>query len=116
MNTVEEMRANMLTGLTYLDTILPKGSHVLTTGLANVSVMYQLVHDRIHPLGRVGLPIIYTHVYSYLDCLQISPCHGWLTSNDTLRALTTQRAVDLCKAICDATYDYLPRHFDIAYV
>jgi acyloxyacyl hydrolase len=116
MTTVEEMRTNMLTGLTYLDTILPKGSHVLTTGLANGSVMYQLLHDRIHPLGRVGPTITYAQVYSYLACLQISPCHGWLTSNDTLRTLTTQRAVDLSKAIRDATYVYSPRNFDIAYV
>jgi acyloxyacyl hydrolase len=116
MTTVEEMRANILTGLTHLDTVLPKGSHVLTTGLANGSLLYELLHDRVHPLGRVGPPITYAQVYSYLSCLQISPCNGWLTSNDTLRALTSQRAVDLSGAIHDATYAYSPRNFDVAYL
>ncbi|CAF4277703.1 unnamed protein product, partial [Rotaria sordida] len=59
MTTVEEMYSNILNGLTYLDTILPKGSHVLTTGLANGSILYQLLHDRIHPFGRVGIQFTY---------------------------------------------------------
>ncbi|CAF0795333.1 unnamed protein product [Adineta ricciae] len=116
MTTVEEMLNNTLTGLAYLDTVLPKGSHVLTTGLANGSLLYQLLHDRIHPLGRVGPPITYTQVYSYLTCLQISPCNGWLSSNETLRDLTTQRAVDLSAAVRNATYSYSPRNFDVAYI
>jgi len=79
MTTVEEMLNNTLNNLAYLDTILPKGSHVLTTGLANGSLLHQLLHDRIHSLGHVGPPINYTQVYSYLTCLQISPCNGWLS-------------------------------------
>ena len=67
-------------------------------------------------MGRVGPPITYSQVYSYLTCLQISPCNGWLTSNDTLRQFTTQRAVDLSKAVRNATYSYSPRNFDVAYL
>ena len=116
MTTVEEMRANLLTVLKHLDTILPKGSHVLTTGLGNGSLLYQLLHDRIHPLGRAGTPVTYAQFYSYLSCLQISPCNGWLTTNDTLRALTSQRAVDLSEAIRNVTLSYSSSNYDLYYM
>jgi len=116
MTTVEEMRANVLTVLNHLDTILPKGSHVLTTGLANGSLLYELLHNRIHPLGRAGTPVTYAQFYSFLSCLQVSPCNGWLTTNDTLRAITSQRAVDLSEAIRDVTLAYSPKNFDLDYL
>ncbi|UJR23997.1 hypothetical protein I4U23_026963 [Adineta vaga] len=115
MTKVDEMYTNVRTTLTYLDTILPKGSHVLTAGLINGSLFYQHLHDRIHPFGRVGPPITYTDVYSYLSCLQISPCNGWLTSNDTLRMLTTQRAVELSEAVRNASFSFTPKNYDIDY-
>ena len=116
MTTVEEMYANVITTLTYLDTILPKGSHVLTTGLANGSVFYDLLHDRLHPFGRIGPPITYAQMYDYLSCLEISPCNGWLTSNDTLRGLTTQRAVELSAIVRNATFSYSAHNFDVDYL
>ncbi|CAF4105413.1 unnamed protein product, partial [Rotaria sordida] len=116
MTTVEEMKKNVLTTLEYLDTVLPKGSHVLTTGLANGSLLYDLLHDRIHPFGRVGTPISYSQIYDYLSCLQISPCNGWMTSNATLRALTTQRAMELSAAVRNVTYTYKPMQYDIEYL
>jgi acyloxyacyl hydrolase len=116
MTTVEEMRANVLATLSYLDTVLPQGSHVLTTGLANGSYLYDLLHDRMHPFGRVGVPLTYPQMYEYLSCLEISPCNGWLTSNATLRDLTTQRAVDLSQAVQNATLTYQPRNYDSAYL
>lgn len=116
MTTPAEMHANVLSTLFYLDTVLPKGSHVLTTGLANGSYLYDLLHDHMHPFGRVGPPFTYPQMYDYLSCLQISPCNGWLTSNATLRDLTTQRAVDLSAAVKDATSSYQPRNFDTAYI
>jgi acyloxyacyl hydrolase len=116
MTTVEEMHVNVLATLTYLDTVLPNGSHVVTTGLANGSYLYDLLHDRMHPFGRVGTPLTYPQMYDYLSCLQISPCNGWLTSNDTLRDITTQRAVDLSGAIKNVTLTYQARNFDSAYI
>lgn len=116
MTTVGEMRANVVATLFYLETILPKGSHVLTIGLANGSYFYDLLQDRMHPFGKVGTPLTYPQMHDYLSCLQISPCNGWLTSNTTLRNLTTQRALDLSGAIKDATLSYQPRNFDTAYI
>ncbi|UJR31905.1 hypothetical protein I4U23_019379 [Adineta vaga] len=116
MTTVEEMRQNVYTALTYLDTVLPKGSHVLTTGLANGSMLYDLLHNHIHPFGRVGIPLTYPQMYDYLSCLQISPCNGWLTSNATLRDLTTQHAVALSQAVQNASLSYQPHNYDIEYL
>ncbi|CAF1649860.1 unnamed protein product [Adineta ricciae] len=115
MTKYDEMYTNVRTALMYLDTVLPKGSHVLTAGLINGSHFYEYLHDRIHPFGRVGPPITYTDVYSYLSCLQISPCNGWLTSNDTLRTLTTQRAVELSEAVRNASFSFTPKNYDIDY-
>jgi acyloxyacyl hydrolase len=116
MTTAEEMHANVLATLFYLDTVLPKGSHVLTTGLVNGSYFYDLLIDRMHPFGRVGAPFTYPQMHDYLSCLEISPCNGWLTSNATLRDLTTQRAVDLSAAVKNATLSYQARNFDVAYI
>ncbi|CAF1261864.1 unnamed protein product [Adineta steineri] len=116
MTTVQQMHKNVITTLTYLDTVLPKGSHVVTTGLGNGSMLYDLLHDRLHPFGRIGPPITYPQMYDYLSCLQISPCNGWLTSNDTLRALTTERAVELSAAVRNATFSYKSKHFDVDYL
>ena len=53
-------------------------------------ILYEAMHTRIHPLG-----VPYTAVYDFLNCLAISPCRGWLTSNATMRAATQQRADQL---------------------
>jgi acyloxyacyl hydrolase len=116
MTTVEQMHANVLSTLVYLDSVLPNGSHVLTTGLANGSYLYDLLHDHMHPFGRVGVPLTYSQMYDYISCLQISPCNGWMTSNATLRDMTTQHAVDLSGAIKNATLSYKAHHFDTAYI
>ena len=116
MTTVEEMYSNVMATLTYLDTVLPNGSHVLATGLGNGSYLYDLLHDHLHPFGRVGPPIKYPQMYDYLSCLQISPCNGWLSSNATLRYLTTERAHNLSLAIQNATVNYKPIHYDTAYL
>jgi len=116
MTTVEEMYKNVYTTLTYLDTVLPKGSHLIATGLANGSYLYDLLHERLHPFGRVGPPLTYPQMYDYLSCLQISPCNGWLSSNATLRYLTTQHAANLSRAVQNATLTYKPQNYDIVYL
>jgi len=37
--------------LTYLDTVLPKGSHVWMYGLVDGRVLYDYLHDYKHPLN-----------------------------------------------------------------
>ena len=72
-----------MSDLAYLNTVLPQGSYVLTTGLANRSLLCELLHDRIHPFGRVSVPFIYRQIYDYLASLQNSAYNVWLNFNDT---------------------------------
>ena len=53
MTTPEELYSNVVSTMEYLDTVLPNGSHVLLTGLANGSILFDSLGDRIYPLGRV---------------------------------------------------------------
>ncbi len=61
----------------YLDKRLPNGSHVVLTGLGNGSYLYGLLSGRVHPIGRYRGDVTYNDFYTYLSCLQISPCNGW---------------------------------------
>lgn len=101
MTTPEEMRNNTLRTLNYLDTTLPKGSHVFLVGLADGRTLYNSLHNRIHPLGSLRHDITYTDFYDYLNCLEISPCTGWMNSNETIRNLTTKRANQLSAVLKD---------------
>ena len=62
---------NIVKTLEYLDTKLPNGSHVFLTGLANGSILFDSVGERIYPLGRVRNDIKYADMYTYLSCLQV---------------------------------------------
>lgn len=76
MTTVPEFRRNILAALRQLDTILPKGSHVVTVGLANGLVLWDSMHNRTHPIG-----VTYKVVYDFLNCLSISPCVSGVRQN-----------------------------------
>lgn len=73
MTKPNEFRENLIYVLDYLDTVVPQGSHVMLTGLANGSVLYDVLGERVYPLGRVRNDIKYKDVYTYLSCLQVSP-------------------------------------------
>ncbi|CAH1270439.1 AOAH [Branchiostoma lanceolatum] len=116
MTKPDEFRKNMLDTLQYLDGVLPAGSHVWLTGLANGSLLYDNVHDRIYPLGSLRNDITYTDFYSYMNCLEISPCAGWLTDNSTLRYLTTKRAFELSDVLKNITATSEYKNFDLVYL
>jgi len=77
MTTVPEFRAAVLKGLSYLDTVLPAGSHVAFMPLVDGRVLWDHMHDRIHPIG-----VPYPAVYELLSCVGSNPCWGWLNSNE----------------------------------
>lgn len=81
MTTPQEMRAAALDTMTYLDTQLPAGSAVFLTGLANGSILYDVMANRIHPIGALHNNVPTKAVYEFLNCLEISPCRGWMNQN-----------------------------------
>ena len=64
---------------------MPKGTKVVLIGLVDGRILYESMYDRIHPLGSTNNDLTYETFYDYLNCLEISPCAGWLTSNETAR-------------------------------
>lgn len=111
MTTPDNFKAHMLKNLDYLNTRLPKGSHVVSVGLAQGSLLYEVLENRTHPIG-VGYP----QFYDYLNCMEVSPCWGWMNSNATVRNLTTQRALELNQVYRDIIAEnYTWSNFDYDY-
>ena len=77
MTTVPEFKTAVLKGMEYLDTILPAGSHVAFMPLVDGRVLWDNMHDRVHPLG-----VHYPAVYEFLSCTGSNPCWGWLNTNE----------------------------------
>ena len=98
MTTPERfVEANTAT-LRYLDSVLPKGSSLLSMGLVDGRILFDNMAERIHPMSSVDKVVTYEDVYTYLNCLEVSPCTGWMNSNATLRNATTARAQQLSRA------------------
>ncbi|NXP28154.1 AOAH hydrolase, partial [Scytalopus superciliaris] len=116
MTTPKEMLSNVVQALRYLDTRLPNGSHVILTGLVDGRFLWDNLHDRYHPLGQLNRDVTYSQIYSFLDCLQVSPCSGWLTPNETLRNLTSERALQLSNVLKEIARSEKFANFDMFYM
>jgi acyloxyacyl hydrolase len=92
MTTPEEFERNVLNTLAFLETRLAAGSSVIFFPLVDGRVLFDTMHALQHPVGAT-----YANVYDYLNCLETSPCWGWMNSNSTVRDLTTKRAMELNK-------------------
>uniref|UniRef100_A0A8D0PN29 Saposin B-type domain-containing protein n=1 Tax=Sus scrofa TaxID=9823 RepID=A0A8D0PN29_PIG len=99
MTTPEKLFSKVMQTLQYLDSHLPNGSHVILFGLPDGTFLWDNLHNRYHPLGQLNKDVTYEHFYSFLNCLQVSPCHGWMSSNRTLRTLTSERAEQLSSTL-----------------
>jgi len=115
MTTPEEFYSNVLDAVTYLDTILPSGSHVMFYGLVDVRILWNTMNERIHPLGWTNQDVTYADVYEYLNCLEISPCWGWLNSNSSWRNATTERANQLNAMYDEIIANNTFKNFDMTY-
>ncbi|XP_064025799.1 acyloxyacyl hydrolase isoform X2 [Pogoniulus pusillus] len=116
MTRPKEMLSNVLQALRYLDSRLPSGSHLILTGLVDGRFLWDHLHDRYHPLGQLNRDVTYSQVYSFLDCLQVSPCSGWLTANETLRNLTSERALQLSSVLEEIARSEKFTNFDVFYM
>ena len=95
MTSVEDFEKQTKKSLEYLEENLPKGSSVLLSGLADGRILFDTTGNLIHPVGEYNNDVKYSDFYDYLDCLGVSPCAGWLTTNSTRRELASQRAQEL---------------------
>lgn len=84
MTKPADFKRDIIKLLDYLDTTTPAGSHLVILGLGDGKILYENLYADIHPLG-----ITYAEMYEFLNCLDISPCWGWLNSNETVRNFTT---------------------------
>ena len=91
-NTPEEYKQNFKDTILALDPRLPKGSKVVPIGLVDGRILYDSMHDRIHPIGSTNKDVTYGQFYDYLNCLDLSPCTGWMNSNQTIRDATSATA------------------------
>lgn len=87
MTTPEAFEKAVLGTLSYLDARLQKGSHVVFGGLVDGRVLYDTMHALQHPVGAS-----YEDVYGMLNCLELSPCWGWMNANATVRNMTSDHA------------------------
>jgi len=115
MTTPQEFYSNVVDALQYLDTVLPMGSHVMFFGLVDGRILWDTMNGRIHPLGATNNDVTYADVYEYLNCLEISPCWGWLNSNSTYRNATTERAMQLNAVYSEIIANNTFKHFDMIY-
>lgn len=113
MTTPEQMHVNVLKTLTTLDNQLPKGSHVFLVGLVDGRVLFDAMHDRIHPLGQLRGDVTYAKFYDFMNCLQVSPCFGWMNSNGTVRNFTFNRASELNEVLMNIAKTETYENFDV---
>lgn len=116
MTTPEQFYAKVMQTLKYLNARLPNGSHVILYGLPDGTFLWDNLHHRYHPLGQLNRDVTYGQLYAFLSCLQVSPCHGWMTANKTLRTLTSQRAAQLSNMLKKIAISQRFTNFHLYYV
>lgn len=84
---------------------------MIVTGLANGSILYDTLSNKMNPFG-VPYPVF----YDFLNCLEISPCWGWMNSDKAARDGTTARAMDLNKVYLELIEQYKFKNFEIVYL
>ena len=116
MTKPEDFYTHMLETLNYLDQHVATGSVVIAMGLVDGRVLYDVLATRIHPIGSLHQDVTYSHLYDYLNCLQISPCFGWLNSNETWRNLTTERAIELNAVLKNLISNNTFKNIEVVYI
>ena len=116
MTTVEEMWDNAIGTLSYLNRSLPAKSHVILVGLGYGGEIYEVMQNRLHPLGTVHGDVTYKDFYEYIKCLQVTPCYGWLNENATVREETQKRADELSNVLRDIAQKKSFQNFKLHYM
>jgi len=112
MTTPEEFKKNVLSALDYLNTTLPAGSYVSLVGLVDGRILFNTLHNETHP---VGVP--YPDLYDYLNCIESSPCWGWMNTNATVRNMTwSEHASQLNAVHAEIASSYTYDNFKMVYM
>ena len=90
MTSVTEFHDNVVATLEFLEEQLPPGSHVILVGLIDGAILYKAMAKRLHPLGLLRKDLTYANVYDWFNCMEIGPCHGWMTQNATLKTVVAK--------------------------
>ena len=105
MTTPQEYRRYVMEGLRQADATVPAGTKVLLIPLVDGRILYDTMHARTHPIGETNKDVTYTALYDFLNCLDVSPCWGWMNSNATVRNHTWEIAsalgAELPKIVAD---------------
>lgn len=115
LTTPEQMHRNVLETLQRLDKRLPNGSHVILIGLVDGRILYDSLHNRIHPIGSLRGDVTYEQFYDFMNCLQVSPCFGYMNSNQTIRDKTSERAAQLSEVLKNVAETTKYDNFDVYY-
>ncbi|XP_063090032.1 acyloxyacyl hydrolase isoform X2 [Cavia porcellus] len=116
MTTPEQLYSSVTETLKHLDSHLPKGSYVVLHGLPDGTFLWDNLHDRYHPIGQLNKDVTYAQLFSFLNCLQVNACHGWMSSNKTLRTLTSERAQQLSNTLKKIAASEKFTNFDLLYM
>lgn len=90
MTTPDEFYSHAMDTLNAIDKQAPKGSYVVSLALFDGELLYQIMHNHIHPMGTT-----YEQAYDFMNCLEENPCWGWLNSNATVRRISTAKSTSL---------------------
>jgi len=111
MTSPADFEKSVTDTLAYLDARLQKGSHVVFGGLVDGRILYNTMHNLQHPVGAS-----YEDVYGMLNCLELSPCWGWMNSNETVRNMTSAHAQLLNSVYGKIMNEHNYSSFDMFYV
>jgi acyloxyacyl hydrolase len=115
MTTPQEFYQNVMGALNLLEQWVAPGSHVIFVGLIDGRILYDTMGEKIHPIGAWNQNVRYRDFYDFLNCLQISPCWGWMNSNETARNITTERAFELNEVYKEIIANTTFKNFDMHY-
>jgi len=107
---LDDFKNSTLQSFAYLDTLLPPNSDVIAMGLVDGRILYDTMHALPHPLGPT-----YADVYDYLNCLVVSPCFGYMNTNETIREQTAAYAFQLNAIYPEIIKQNTYQNFNLSY-
>jgi len=118
VTTPSQARDGLLATMRLLDRKLPANSHVIVVAVADARVFFADIHEQIHPFGALNKDVTFANFYDWMDCIEISPCRGWLTTDDYIHNVTAQRVVNINEALRKAVDENKNafRNFDLTFI